>query len=104
MNILQNLKLDRWYGIVLYLGALLVLASLIQNIDFLEKKHLFGLGVGMVLIGLAFFIAEKVASTLAYGGLLSTIIIKHNLVTKLMLALGFVLIVIFGSLIIYSLI
>ena len=104
MNILQNLKLDRWYSIVLYLGALLVLASLVLQIDFLKVKHLFGLGMGMAIVGLAFYIAEKVASAIALGGIISTTIIKHNIATIIMLIIGFALITLFGSLIVYNLI
>ena len=59
MNIFQNLKLNTWYGIVLYVGILLIGSSLFFKIDFIEEKHLFGLGLGFFLIGISFFMAER---------------------------------------------
>ena len=111
MNILENLKLDSWYGIVLYIGILLIAASLFLKVDFLEEKHLFGLGLGMFLIGISFRIAEKYAHTIKppnfYSGgaaLLSWKVIKHNPISIIILIIGIVLTGFFGFLIIENLI
>ena len=111
MNILEKLKIDRWFGIVLYLGVLLIAASLFTNVTFIEKKHLFGFGLGAVFIGLSYFIAEKYirvfkeASYLTGGaGILSTKVIKHNVVSIIVLIIGIVLVGLFGFLIVKALI
>ena len=52
MKILENLKLDSWYGITLYVGILMMAAALFVKVEFLEEKHLFGLGLGMLLVGI----------------------------------------------------
>ncbi|MBI1803903.1 MAG: hypothetical protein HY033_06830 [Ignavibacteriae bacterium] len=49
MKILENLKLDTWYGVIFYWGVLLIAASLYFKIEFLEEKHLFGFGLGLIL-------------------------------------------------------
>ena len=110
-NILQNLKLDKWYGIVLYLGTLAVAASLFTNISFLQPKHLFGFGLGAILVGLSFLIAEKSMSAIkppnAYTGgavLLSWKELRHNPFTAFLLIIGICLVSIFGYLLIRNLI
>lgn len=104
MKILENLKLDKWYGILLYLGVLLIAASFYFNPEFLEKKHIFGLGIGMILIGIAYWMSEKHLSEIAYGGILSTQIIKHNFVSIILIIIGIVLIGLFGFKLVQTLI
>lgn len=111
MKILENLKLDLWYGIVLYVGVLMIAASLFFEVDFLKEKHLFGFGLGMFLVGISFWIAEKYAHSFKppnfYTGgaaLISWKIIKHNPISIIILLLGLGLIGLFGFLIVKSLI
>jgi len=111
MKFLENLKLDKWYALVLYLGVFFIFGSLYFTIDFLEKKHLFGLGMGMVLVGLSFLIAEKTFSKIkppnVYTGgaaLISWKEIHHNFFTIILLSIGLLLICIFGFLIIRTLV
>jgi hypothetical protein len=111
MKFLENLKLDKWYALVLYLGVGFVIASLYFNVDFLEDKHLFGLGAGMIMVGLSFLIAEKTLSTIkppnAYTGgaaLISWKEIHHNFFSIILLIVGFLLVCIFGFLVIKSLV
>lgn len=104
MNIFGNLKLDKWYSIVLFLGFLMIGASMFFKITFIEVKHLFGFGLGLVMIGISFFMAQKVASQFAFGGILSWPIIKHNLVSIIILIIGIALTVGFGFLIVRGLI
>ncbi len=37
MNI-ENLKLDKWYKVVVYLGVLIILASFLFKIEFLKEN------------------------------------------------------------------
>jgi len=103
MKLLENLKLDRWYGIILYLGVALIAASLFFKPEFLEQKHIFGLGIGMIIVGIAYIISEKHMSEIAYGGILSTKINKHNFVTIVLIIIGIGLIGLFGFKVIQSL-
>jgi hypothetical protein len=111
MNILENLKLDKWYGIVLYLGILMILASLLFDVKYLEEKHTFGFGLGLVMIGLSNFMAEKTESAFkpnnfstGPAGILSWRVIKHNPVTFIIPIIGIGLTLLFGFLIVKSLI
>lgn|SRR5690606_24187563 len=104
MKLLENLKLDKWYGIVLYLGVALIAASLFFKPEFLEQKHVFGLGIGMIILGIAYIMSERHWNKIANVGMLSTIIIKHNFVSIVLIIIGIVLIGIFGFKVIQSLI
>jgi len=104
MNLLEKLKLDRWYGIVLYLGVMLLASSFYfeTDLDFVEKKHLFGLG--MILIGIAYIMSEKYLHEIAHGGMFSIPINKHNPVSIILIIIGIGLIGFFGFLIVKGLI
>lgn len=111
MNILPNLKLDKWYGIVLYLGTFSAAASLFTKVSFIEAKHLFGFGLGGILIGLSFWIAEKDRTTIkppnVYTGPVAFLTwkeIEHNPLTIILLVIGILLLVLFGYLIVGKLI
>ncbi len=111
MKFLESLKLDKWYMLVLYLGVGLIASSLYFDIDFLKQRHLFGLGMGAVLVGLSFIIAETTLSTIkppnVYTGGATWISwdeIRHNPITITLFLIGLVLVVIFGFLVVKSLI
>jgi len=82
----------------------MIVASLLFKVDFLEPKHTFGFGLGLVMIGISFFMAQKVANQFAYGGILSWQIIKHNLFSVLILIIGIGLTFLFGFFIVKGLI
>lgn len=111
MKFLEDLKLDKWYALVLYLGVIFIVSSLYFTVDFLKQKHLFGLGGGMALVGLSFLIAETQYSTIkppnAYTGgpaLISWKEIHHNPFTIGLFIIGLSLVGFFGFLVIKSLI
>lgn len=111
MKFLENLKLDKWYALVLYLGVGFIVSALYFSVDFLESKHLFGLGAGMVMVGLSFLIAEQTLSTIkppnVYTGgaaLISWKEIHHNGFSFGLLLVGLTLTCTFGFLILRSLI
>ena len=111
MNFLEKLKLDKWYSLVLYIGLGAIVSSMYFQVDFIEPRHLFGLGLGLSLISFSFLIAEKKLSALkppnAYTGeaaLISWNEIHHNPITILILILGILLTCFFGILLIKELI
>lgn len=111
MKLLESLKIDTWWKVILLLGVGAVFMSFYTKIDFIQNKHLCGLGIGMLLIGISFWIAEKSFSTIkppnAYTGptaLISWKEIHHNPVTTVLFLLGFISICLFGFLIIKNLI
>lgn len=108
---LKNLKLNKWYGMVLYLGIGAIILSMYFQVDFIEDRYLFGLGLGLIFIGVSFFIAEKTLSTIkppnAYTGgpiLISQTKIHHNPITVIILIIGLLFICLFGFLITRNLI
>jgi hypothetical protein len=93
---IEKIKLNKWYGIVLYIGLLAAGVSMISGSEILSRKHLMGLGIGCILTGLSFFIAEKRENQVVNKGLLFRDIIKHTWATIPILLAGIFLIVFFG--------
>lgn len=104
MDFLEKIKLDRWFGIVLYLGVGLLGITFFTKPEFVEKKHLLGLGLGCILIGISYFIAEKHLTEFIRGGMLKTKILQHNFISYLILILGIGMVGYFGFLLIKTLI
>jgi len=98
------ININTWWKAVLMLGILAAIGATLFDIKFIESKHLFGFGLGLIFIGIAFWMAWKTASTIAYGGILSTKIVKHNFVSILILIIGIGLIGLFGFLIVRGLV
>lgn len=104
MSDLKNFNIDVWWKALLVLGILAAAASMMFEINFIERKHLFGFGLGMIAIGIAQWMAWKTVSQVVAGGILSTKEIKHSLVSLIILVIGIGLIFLFGFLIIKGLI
>lgn len=97
-------KIDTWWKAVFALGIIACVGASIFNIEFIERKHLFGLGLGMLLIGLSYWMAWKTANTFHLGGILSWQVVKHNFVSIILLLIGIGLTGLFGFLIVKGLI
>ncbi len=111
MDFLNNFKLDTWWKIVLWLGVISITASLVHEVSFIQNKHLFGLGVGLVLVGLSHAIAHNTQSYFkaanAYTGsaaLITYDVLNHNGVTCLLFTIGLAISSLFFILLIKSLI
>lgn len=96
MKILEKLRLNRWYGIMLYLGVLLFGASLYTKVDFVQAKHLMGLSIGLILIGFGHIMAEKYLNEFTSGGILYRKVLIHNPITILLIIVGIGLVAFFG--------
>ena len=97
-------KIDTWWKAVLMLGILGAVGASLFKIDFLESKHLFGFGLGMIMIGLGFWKAYKTVSQFGFGGILSWKDYSYDIVSILLIVVGLGLTVLFGFLIIRGLI
>ena len=98
------ININTWWKAVLMLGILAVIGAAIFDIKFIESKHLFGFGSGLIFVGISYWMAWKTASTIAYGGILSTKIVKHNFASIIILIISIGLIGLFGFLIVKGLI
>ena len=90
MSILNTLKLDSWWKILLWLGVALIFVVFRFAPEFIEKRHLFGLGFGMIIVGLSYFAAQewRIKPPNAYtGGVAQYVVIKHTPGTKLFLVI-----------------
>ncbi len=99
-----TLNIDIWWKAVLVLGVLTSAGSLMFKVDFVENKHLFGFGLGMIFIGIAQWMAWKTLNQPVFGGIISTKIIKHSSISFVVLIIGIGLIGLFGFLIVKGLI
>jgi hypothetical protein len=95
-NAIEKVKLNKWYGIVLYLGILAAGSSLISGNDLLSRKHLMGLGLGCIFVGLSFFIAERRENYPVEDGISYRDFTRHNWFTIPILLCGIFLIGFFG--------
>jgi len=93
---IEKIKVDKWYGIVLYIGLLAAGISLVKGDDFLSRKHLLGFGAGCIFTGLSFFIAQKRENFSNQEGILFRDITKHTWITALILIMGIFLLFFFG--------
>jgi hypothetical protein len=103
LNIFGNLKLNQWYGVVFFVGVLMIGASLFFSVTFLQQKHVFGFGLGLIMIGISMFMSERVETQFFATGILSVPIHKHNIATILILLIGIGLAVVFGFFIVKGL-
>lgn len=99
-----SMNVDIWWKAVLIIGILTCASSMMFNVNFIENKHLFGFGLGMVFIGIAQWMAWTTISQFHLGGILSTNITKHNFLSMLVLLIGIGLIGLFGFIMIKGLI
>lgn len=90
MDIGNMFKIDVWWKFVLIVGVLLAAAAFMLNIEFIERRYVLGLGIGLVLIGIGYWMAKKVANEFTDTGIFSYPIYKHNFVTVLLIALGII--------------
>lgn len=104
MEILNTLKLDAWWKVVLVCGIALVASALTFDIEIVDRKHLLGLGLGMFLVGISNFAALKTVVIPDKGGYWETKTPIHNRITKVILCIGWGFVLFFGILLFWSLI
>jgi hypothetical protein len=100
--------LDKWWNVVIFLGFGFLIISLFFQITFLKPSYIFGLGLGMIMVGLSFLIAQKQYSTITQIGFSHQLITikptEHNLFTSCLFIIGLLVIIIFFFLILFNLI
>jgi len=101
-NFLENLKIDRWYKVFIYLGTFLFIISLFSTTHWLTNKQTGLLGLALFFIGLGEWKNEKVAVMFkpsnAYtgpAGFLQWPIRKMDLIGIIMLLVGIVFLIMF---------
>jgi hypothetical protein len=104
MSDFKFLSIDTWWKAVLALGVLATIGASIFDFTFIDRRHLFGLGIGMILIGIGHWMAYKDFSTFAFHGILSWKAMKHNPISIILILIGIGLIGLFGYLIVKGLI
>lgn len=97
-------NIDIWWKAVLMLGILATVGASLFKIEFIESKHLFGIGIGMIMIGIGFWKSYKTLSRFEFGGIISLKDYKHDVISIVLILIGVVLTVLFGYLIVKNLI
>lgn len=105
MGICDTFKIDSWWKAVFICGIALFAVSLLFKIELVNRKHLMGIGIGMFIIGLSNWIAQKTVIR-EYGnhGFFHGQIPIHNTFTTVMQVIGFLITILFGVLLIWGLI
>ena len=55
MDLGQLFKVDYWWKLVLLCGILLSAAAMIFDIQFIERRYVLGLGLGLTFIGIGYW-------------------------------------------------
>jgi hypothetical protein len=103
MKLKELINVDAWWKAVLYSGLALIAVSLPFSGNKIVK-HLIGVGLGMLIVGISYFAANKHVSSPAYGGVLSTQKIMHTRYTRLSSLIGMLIVALFLVLLIVDLI
>ena len=88
MEIGNLFKIYHWWKLVLLCGILLSASSMMFDIQFIERRYVLGLGIGMTLIGIGYWMAKKVAHQWGDGGMYYWDIFEHNWITKTTIGVG----------------
>jgi hypothetical protein len=102
-NILETLTVNVWWKFVLMLGVVISGVALTVDVKILSEKHFFGLGVGLIFIGVSCLIANKHINIPYLGGMLSTEKLIHTPITKILFAIGLAITILFLTLLIIGL-
>ena len=89
------LKIDYWWKAILIIGCLLAAAALVFDIQFIERRYVLGLGIGLILIGIAYWKARKRANKHVGDGILSWDVLVFDTAAKIMRIIGVIISVFF---------
>lgn len=110
MSFLENLKLNNWWSLLIYIGFLGMIGSFFMPIIFVDPKNIFGLSLGLLLVGVATLSAIKTAVQFKEpniytggAGMFSWKVIKYNFLSGLITFIGTLLTIIFIAKIIIGL-
>ena len=92
---LNSLKLDDWYKVFVYLGAILFFISLFLNIKGITNNELQLLSGGIFFVGIGEWISWKVGNLFDGSGILSCPVRKHTFLGWFFIILGNFLILFF---------
>lgn len=106
MDYIKWLKIDNWWKAVFWLGVALLAIALVFDIQIVNAKYIMGLSIGLIMIGLSVFGAQRYSVIPApeLNGMFEGYITRHNCFTLCVLIIGFVLSLLFLTLIIINLI
>jgi hypothetical protein len=97
-------NLDQWYGVTLFIGILCIVAPFFKDIVFVNQKHLVGLGIGLIILSIAYIKANRYMNRIENGHIIQWRQTIHDTFTKILVLIGVALTTLFLGLIIYSLI
>jgi len=61
-SFLKNLKIDIWYKVFVYIGAILIILALFSPVYGLTNKQVFLLGIALFLVGIGEWKNHKIAT------------------------------------------
>lgn len=59
MDFIKLFNIDSWWKVVLWIGIALCGIVLIFDVKIVEAKHLLGLGLGLIIVGISIFGAQN---------------------------------------------
>jgi len=104
MEFLNNIKLNIWWKVMVVLGIIMFFSGIYLDTPIVPGKHIAGLGMGFFIIGMTNWAALKHISAFVSGGMLQTKRTVLEPVHRFLLAIGWLITALFGTLILWGLI
>ena len=105
IELFKNLGLNLWWNLLVLVGiGLVVLTLTYESIEIVNRKHLFGLGIGFFLTGFSHIVAFKNITIPGNGGYWTTKEIVHTSITKILFGIGILISTIFLGMILRQLV
>ena len=97
MDFIKLFNIDSWWKVVLWIGIALCGIVLIFDVKIVEAKHLLGLGLGLIIVGISIFGAQKyyVQQVPELNGIFEGHVTRHNAVTSCGLIIGSIISIVF---------
>lgn len=105
MDFIKLFNIDSWWKVVLWIGIALCGIVLIFDVNIVDAKHLLGLGIGLIIVGISIFGAQKyyVQQAPEFNGIFKGHITQHNAITRCGLVIGSIISIVFLFLILKGL-
>lgn len=100
MEVLENLEIDKWYKVLVYLGSFIFIGSLFLETIYLTNSNAGLLGLVFICSGLAEWKSQKFCTLREHGGIIQYPVRKIDLIGGFLYLFSFIfLILLLNSLI-----
>lgn len=96
--------IEEWWEVITLIGAAFFVASLFFDANYINMKHLAGLGFGLMITGISCWCSIKTVYKKVEGGMFTGKIVRFNSVTISLFIIGLLISAFFLALFLWKLI